>query len=203
MAALTLSVIVCTHNPRPDYFCRALGSLQSQTYPGANWELLVVDNARTVPVGEKWNLSWHPYARHVREEMLGLTPARLRAIQESTADLLIFVDDDNVLASDYLERAHSIFERCPRLGVFGAGVLSPEFEIDLPQSIEPYVGMLTVRAVSSPRRSSNPSDYQSLPWGAGLCVRRSVARSYVDLMNRLEIKGGTWATRRQALLWRG
>ena len=40
-----ISVIVCTHNPRTDYFRRVLNALDAQTLPKNNWELLVVDNA--------------------------------------------------------------------------------------------------------------------------------------------------------------
>jgi hypothetical protein len=37
-------------------------------------------------------------------EPVVLTPARLRGIRESRADILVFGDDDNVLATDYLQR---------------------------------------------------------------------------------------------------
>ena len=128
-------------------------------------------------LADGWDLSWHPRARHVREEQLGLTPARLRAIEETSSDLLIFVDDDNVLASDYLAEESSIFDRYPELGVYGGGVLAPDFESEPPQEITPQLGLLALRTVSSPRQSRNPTDYDSTPWGAGLCVRRSVAHS--------------------------
>ena len=95
---MQLSVIICCHNPRSDYLERVLEALQAQTLSTNNWELLVVDNASENPVSASHNISWHPNARHVREENLGLTRARLRGIAESKADLLVFVDDDNVLA---------------------------------------------------------------------------------------------------------
>ena len=93
---MQLSVIICCHNPRRDYLERVLEALKAQTLSTDNWELLVVDNASESLVSASHNISWHPNARHVREENLGLTRARLRGIAESSADLLIFVDDDNV-----------------------------------------------------------------------------------------------------------
>ena len=41
---LDASVIICTHNPRPDYFARVLDGLRNQTLPMHRWELLIVDN---------------------------------------------------------------------------------------------------------------------------------------------------------------
>src|SRR5216684_3043522 len=38
----SVSVIVCTHNPRSDYLRRVLDALQAQTVPMENWELLIV-----------------------------------------------------------------------------------------------------------------------------------------------------------------
>src|SRR4051794_23863795 len=94
---LDASVIICTHNPRSDYFARVLEGLRNQTLPLQRWELLIVDNASPVPLASTWDISWHPTGRHIQESELGLAPARRRGIQETSADLIIFVDDDNVL----------------------------------------------------------------------------------------------------------
>src|SRR5437016_1280228 len=124
-----LSVIICSHNPRPDYLRRVLDGLEAQTLPLADWELLLVDNASRERLADTWNLSWHSRHAHVREEELGLTPARLRGIAEASGELLLFVDDDNILAPDYLERASALVRAHPYLGVLGAGVLAPEFDV--------------------------------------------------------------------------
>src|SRR6266487_2314818 len=98
-----ISVIICTHNPRPDYLLRVLDALKAQTLPTEQFELLLIDNASTEPLASTWDLSWHPCSRIIRENDVGLTSARLRGIRESLASMLIFVDDDNVLAKDYLK----------------------------------------------------------------------------------------------------
>ena len=100
-----LSVIICTHNPRTDYFGRCLTALKAQTLPREEWELILIDNASVRDKALHPDLSWHPGARLVHEAKLGLTPARLRGIREASGDLLVFVDDDNVLEGDYLEVA--------------------------------------------------------------------------------------------------
>src|SRR5438270_13599379 len=94
---LDASVIICTHNPRSDYFARVLDGLRNQTLPFDRWELLIVDNASRLPLSPSWDISWHPVARHVLESELGLTPARRRGIQDASADLAIFADDENVI----------------------------------------------------------------------------------------------------------
>src|SRR5882672_7306824 len=99
---IEVSVIICTHNPRPHYLVRALNALRAQTLSFDRWEFLLVDNASKEPVAETYDISWHPNARHVLEQELGLAPARRRGMREATCDLFIFVDDDNVLDPEYL-----------------------------------------------------------------------------------------------------
>jgi glycosyltransferase involved in cell wall biosynthesis len=110
---LDASVIICTHNPRRDYFARVLDGLRNQTLPLDKWELLIVDNLSQVPLASSWDISWHPTARHILESELGLSPARQRGIQEASTDLIIFVDDDNVLDETYL--ADSLCTKVRRL----------------------------------------------------------------------------------------
>jgi GT2 family glycosyltransferase len=75
------------------------------------------------------DLSWHQNARIVREEKLGLTFARLRGFAEVKGELIVMVDDDNVLAPDYLETTVRIAQAHPELGAFGGKCL-PEFEVE-------------------------------------------------------------------------
>jgi len=180
-----ISVIVCTNNPRPDCLRRTVESLKRQTLDRARWELLIVDNASDNRVSDTCDLAWHRRARHVREEELGLTPARTRGIVETDGDLLVFVDDDNVLDPGFLEEALDISDRYPYLGTFGAGNMEPEFEIEPPPEIRPRLGLLALRSVFEARWSSNVRDSESIPWGAGLCVRRHVADSYGLLIDGL------------------
>src|SRR6185436_19902652 len=110
---VAVSVAICTHNPRRDYLRRALAALEAQTLARDRWELLIVDNGSTQPQAGVWDVSWHPRATIVREDHLGLTPSRLRAIAETGGELLVFVDDDNVLDSEFLAEALRVRERHP------------------------------------------------------------------------------------------
>ena len=184
-----LSVVTCTHNPRADYISRVLAALQAQTLPREDWELLLVDNASTEPLAKRVDLSWHPNARHVREDELGLTPARLRGIGEARGNVLVLVDDDNVLAPDYLERALEIAREWPILGAWG-GKVEGQFEAEPEPWTRPMLVFLCIRQLTRPIWSNNPNDYDAHPYGAGLCVRSTVAREYAA-----QIAGHAWRRR--------
>jgi glycosyltransferase involved in cell wall biosynthesis len=183
----SVSVILCTHNPRPDYLSRVLAALRRQTLPTEQWEFLLIDNASEHPLGEIWDISWHSRGRHIRENKLGLTAGRLRGIRESSGELLVFVDDDNVLAPDFLVQATAISARHPIVGAFGAGILGPEFELQPPAELRPYLPRLALRSTQLALWSNNVKDFQSTPWGAGLCVTRRVADSYWKFVEDLGI----------------
>ena len=180
---MTVDVIICTHNARPEYFARCLAGLRAQTLPLERWDLLIVDNRSDPPVAGAIDLSWHPNARMVSEPTLGLTPARLRGIRESSAELLVLVDDDNVLAANYLQRAAAIADEYPFLGAW-SGQCLPEFEAPPPQWTRPYWGTLCIREFDKDVWSNLPLLPETMPCGAGLCVRRPVALHYLGLYDR-------------------
>jgi glycosyltransferase involved in cell wall biosynthesis len=178
---MKLSVIICTHNPRPEYLSRALEALRLQTLPMAEWELLVIDNASHPAVAALVSLKWHPKARHIREEVLGLTSARLRGIQEAQGQLLVFVDDDGLLESSYLETAMGIGKSRPDLGCWGAGCIEPEYEKPPPGWLAAYDGALAIRRLDRDLWANIPGVNLSLPYGVGMCLRRAVADQYASL----------------------
>jgi len=175
-----ISVITCAHNPRPDYLAQVLAALKSQTLARERWEYLLIDNASSDALDTSVDLSWHSTARHIREEKLGLTYARLRGIAEAQGDVLVFVDDDNVLDADYLEQALRIAAEWPRLGSW-SGQARPEFETTPPEWTRRYWGNLVIRNLDRDSWSNLPHLPETMPCGAGLCVRSNVAEHYAHL----------------------
>ena len=174
-----VSVILCAHQPRTDYLARTLASLRAQTLATTDWELVVVDNGSEPPLAASLDLGWHPRGRVLREERLGLAYGRAAGLEETTGDLVVFVDDDNLLATDYLAVTLEIADRWPMLGTWGARV-TPLFEEQPPPDwVKPYLYHLAVTWCEEPVWSSFVSD-RALPVGAGLCVRRVVADLYLD-----------------------
>lgn len=174
-----MSVLLCTHNPRRDYWSRVMDGLREQTLSPSEWELLVVDNASEEPLDGRVDLDWHPRARVIREERVGLTPARLRGVRESTGQGLVFVDDDNVLRRDYLDVARELFRAKPFLGTFG-GSIEPEFETPPPAGSEAHWELIAIRPCRRSTWSNDREHWAACPCGAGLCVRRDVALHYAE-----------------------
>lgn len=180
MSKLQLSVITCTRNPRREYFWRVLNALATQTLSMEFWEYVVVDNGSAPTVAERFDFSWHPIANVIAEPTLGLTPARLRGIRQTSGELLVFVDDDNVLDRDYLEEALRISQEMPFLGAW-SGQCRGEFEQSPPEWTKRYWGNLVVREFVNDCWSNLPRLPSTMPCGAGLCVRRDVASAYLHL----------------------
>ncbi len=176
---MLISIIICTHNPLPDYLQRVLQALQAQTLPRNQWELLLIDNASKAPLAKAWDLCWHPHAWHIREDELGLTPARLRGIKESKGELLIFVDDDNLLAPNYLEESQRLANEWPFIGCWG-GTMNPEFEKEPAKWIGPHLPKLALYKVERAVWSNLYDQFETTPSGAGMVVRRHVAVAYSE-----------------------
>jgi GT2 family glycosyltransferase len=175
---MKMSVIICAHNPQENYLIRVLEALQQQTLPKDQWEFLLINNASAEPLTGRFDLSWHPHGRHVLETGLGLTQARLRGIKEAKTELIVFVDDDNVLKSDYLAQCVRIRAEKPWVGVFG-GSISAEYENDPGEWFRPYEETIAVRKAVREFWSNDNKVASYGPIGAGMVVRKEIADCYV------------------------
>jgi glycosyltransferase involved in cell wall biosynthesis len=143
----------------------------------SRWELVLVDNASTTRLDVAGlELGVFDNITLTREDRLGLTFGRLAGITQSSGRLLVFIDDDNVMAPDYLQNALTVFERVPQLGL-GGGKCIPEWEVGPP---DPWVSEsfanLAVRDLGEEEQLayiSTPPTYPTCaPIGAGMIARR-------------------------------
>jgi glycosyltransferase involved in cell wall biosynthesis len=113
--SIAYTVALCTHN-HADRLVRTLADLHTLKAPEARWEFLVIDNGCSdgtpqLLAGHVWPEDW--LVRVVREEKLGLSNARNRAIAEARGEYVIFMDDDETADPDWLRayerviRAHA------------------------------------------------------------------------------------------------
>jgi glycosyltransferase involved in cell wall biosynthesis len=182
----SISVVICSHNPRADYLRRTLGGLKAQTLPIDRWEMVIVDNASDDPIAPGIDLSWHPRGSCVQESALGLTHARVRGARETIAPVVVFVDDDNILAPDYLDKALEIGEEYPFLGAWGGKIVGV-YEVPPPDFCLRYAHMLAIRDVPRDYWSNTREDFNAVPCGAGMCIRRAVVDRWLqDLAARPE-----------------
>lgn len=194
-----ISVILCTHNPRPDYLSTVLAALKQQTLPVQQWELRVIDNASTLPLSDRVNvdldLSWHPCAAIIPEPQLGLTQARLCGFRAANADVIVFVDDDNVLEQSYLAQVAQIFQDFPQLGAI-AGKSLPQFEVEPAPWIRSYDSVLALRDFGETPLTSagtgsplTATSYPAFaPCGAGMAIRRQLFATYTDQVSSHPIR---------------
>jgi hypothetical protein len=120
----------------------------------------------------------------------------LRGIDEAKGSILVFVDDDNVLAQDYLQVSLETISRMPWLGAFSGSTVG-EYEVPLPLWASNMPIQLAVREIKHVAWGCLPGT-QSLPFapvGAGMVIRRQVAEHYLrqvkkdNLRQSLDRKG--------------
>jgi hypothetical protein len=160
------------------------------------WELLIVDNASKMPVADGFKVSWHPQGEITREEKLGKMFAWRKGMGEARGDILVFVDDDNVLAPDYLDQVLAIAKGYSFIGAWGASVL-PEFESTPPSWTKDQMWRLSVEEVREDVWSNLREGFETKPLGAGMCIRKEVGVRYLEwcraneISNTLDRKGNS------------
>src|SRR5919206_3407278 len=117
MSEPLVTVIIPTFNRRR-WIGECLDSVRAQTYPRV--ETLVVDDGSTDGTVE-WLRSEprYSFARlHVQPKNGGASVARNTGIQISKGELVVFIDSDDALAPEHVERAVSVFREDPSVGLF-------------------------------------------------------------------------------------
>ncbi|MEO6873556.1 MAG: glycosyltransferase [Opitutaceae bacterium] len=199
---MNLTVIIPTHNPHPERLRRTLEGLRAQALPPEQWETVLVNNASThFPDAAFFAASALPNLSIVTEPTLGLTAARRHGFMVARGAIGVLVDDDNVLAPDYLEQVLALFARHPRVGVAG-GKSVPEFERAPREWQNEFLPLLALRdlglaeLISSGLRppGSSRNTYPGFaPIGAGMAVRREAGTAWLDAQSNA---GGTPSDRR-------
>ncbi len=128
---MDISVIVPTFN-RQQIVARTLATLFAQTFPSANYEIIVVVDGSTDGTAGALN-ALRPACRFrvIEQENRGLAGARNTGYRAAEADLVLFLDDD-MLCDPGLVAAHVAAHKVRgRVVAFGALFLSA----DSPQSL--------------------------------------------------------------------
>lgn len=178
---MKLSVAICTRNPRRDHLDRVLRALSRQTLPRHEWELLLIDSA------SEPNLDALDAGRLglgctiIRLDVSGIQRARLAAIAAANAPVLLFLDDDNVPAPDFLEQGLLLAAQWPMLGCWGPALIAPECEEPPGPQIAAQLGRMACCDFASDRWSNT---LDVVPPTAGLFIRLDCARAYAAFAAR-------------------
>jgi len=134
-----LNVVICTYN-RAASLKRTLASLEvSRTPAHLQWEVIVVDNNSkddTKAVVESFRQRGTFRIRYLKEESQGISYARNRGINESTAELIAFTDDDVVVEPDWIANIVQGFAQYD-VQCIGGRIL-PIWEIPKPKWLSEY-----------------------------------------------------------------
>jgi len=179
----SLSVVVCTYNPIEQIFSKCLDLVSKACEFARPLEILIIDNNSTNKFSErdyfiKFKDNHQP--RCFIELKQGLTPARLKAIQEAKGDILLFVDDDNWLSENFFMEGLYIADQNPHIGAW-SGSVKLNFEKEPESWAIPYLGLLVRRDIERDYWSNLPHLAETMPCGAGLYVRKEIAQHYLQL----------------------
>lgn len=167
-----------------EIFNECLRHIRLATLNIGQFEIIIIDNNSTNKFTEqKYFLDFKenvPNVKLVKENKQGLTPARLRAINESKGNLLVFIDDDNFVDKHFFNNGLDIAYEYPLIGAWSGQVLL-KFEKEPEIWTERYWGLLVYRKLEKDYWSNLPFLSDTMPCGAGLFVRKVVALKYSAL----------------------
>jgi glycosyltransferase involved in cell wall biosynthesis len=169
----SVSVVICCHNSATRLPVTLRHLAEQRGCDELTWELLLVDNASTdgtVSLVQQF-ASEHPDlpVRIVSEPRLGTGYARQRGLEEARQEIILFVDDDNWLAPDYVRLVAEIMEKNPEVAGLG-GMSTAECEIVQPSWLTRYQGWYAVTGTSD--RQAPLAD-EGFLWTAGSAFRRA------------------------------
>src|SRR5262249_40727840 len=121
-----ISVIICTYK-RADTLRETLRHLAAQVVPERfEWEVLLVDNNspdHTPKVCEEFIKNSPMPSRYILESQQALSFARNRGIQETTGDIVVFLDDDVAIDPHWIVKLAVAFDN-PKCAAAGGKVLA-------------------------------------------------------------------------------
>lgn len=165
-----VSVIVSSYN-YASYLGAAIESVLTQTYPHV--ELIVCDDGSvdcSPGIVESWAAK-DPRVRLIVQDNAGQGAAWNHAFQESTGDIICFLDSDDLFGPDKVERVLSAFRGRPAAGVAIHQLLPVTRNgTAMPPAIpwELSDGWVGTMALKSGGRGSWPTS-------SAICIRREVA----------------------------
>lgn len=176
-----VSVIICCYNSAAR-LPQTLAHLAKQITQ-INWEVIVVDNGSTDQTKEVAAQEWKKEAstaelKIVTEKTPGLSTARQKGVSESKFDTVIFCDDDNWLATDYVETARKLIQADSTIGAMG-GHGTPVFETSEPSWFKTFQSFF---AVGEQHKSiaDDINDFRYV-YGAGIVLNKFALEKLNDL----------------------
>ncbi|MDJ0648615.1 MAG: hormogonium polysaccharide biosynthesis glycosyltransferase HpsE [Xenococcaceae cyanobacterium MO_188.B19] len=157
-----------------------------------NWEVIVVDNNstdNTVAIVKNYQSKWdktYPL-KYYCESRQGRAFARYAAIKEAKGDLIGFLDDDNLPASNWVSKAYIFGQSHSQAGAYG-GQIHGQFEIEPPPNFNKIARFFAL--IEGPKTYCYNQKYiqtnkKMFPPGAGIVIRKKAWVQSVPQVPRL------------------
>ncbi|OXM13122.1 glycosyltransferase [Paenibacillus herberti] len=184
---MKVTAAICTHNRARDTREAVLSVLEQQ-FDYLQYEVLVIDNRSTdgteaeVRKIQAMSGIGAERVRYVREEKLGLSVSRNRAIKEARGEYILFLDDDAIAKPGWMGAIVDVFESDPAIGCVG-GRIDPIWEGGEPAWLPDAFKTLYTVLDYSPRVMEMESP--RIPFGANVAFRASLFRQYAPFREDL------------------
>ena len=170
----SISIIVCFYNAG-DKLYKTCDSIKGLLFDDLeNVEVIFVNNNSNDNSVEIINNLFESFSlfpwKIVNEPKPGLSYARLKGIESSHYEYLLFCDDDNWLSKDYLQIGSKILQNDSMIAVLG-GKGAAVSEIELPVWFEQNKNFFAVGKQFT--ESGQVKGYRNVVYGAGMFVRKS------------------------------
>ena len=196
MTHIDYSIVICTYNPDIRLLERCLKGVDSLDRTGLTTEVILVDNNSTSPIRQDESIarisSKLPDFRVVEEKRQGLLFARICGIQEARGRFIVFFDDDNEPADDYLVRLHELVTAHPNIGAWGPGNVWVDFIDGIDEGLREYaLPLFQERHESHTAYACVRSPQSCYPYGTGLAISRLCAEEYAKrvALNEFSLTG--------------
>ncbi|MFN8166084.1 MAG: glycosyltransferase [Bacteroidia bacterium] len=173
MSTQGVSIIICCYNSARR-IVPTLEHLQRQNVPSSiPWEVILVDNACTDNTVEISKQTWDTNAitrfKIVTENKPGLTAARICGAANSDYSYLSFIDDDNWISENWVQKVFEIFSNDARIGACGGRIEAVHETENVPEWFPEFGDSY---ATGVPYSHSGYLSAGACLWGAGISISK-------------------------------
>lgn len=175
---MDITVILCTYN-RSESLAKALASVAVQELsPGVRWEVLVVDNNsrdQTPAVVQRFSDEYPGRFRYLFEPRPGKSFALNAGIQDAQGSILVFLDDDVVVDSKWLENLTATMRNGEWAGA--GGRIIPGWSSSPPRWL-PCFDKQALGPLVAFDPSSDAGPLLEPPYGTNMAFRKAMFEKY-------------------------
>ena len=168
---MKVSIIVITRN-RAVYLHQVLKSLIGQEIQGEAYEIILVDNNSkdaTASVVKDFNRTFGDRIEYVFKPEIGMPKARNTGASVAKGEILVFIDDDAIASSNWLDTYDRLYKTFPDIVAWG-GKIDLVFQSSRPKWLSDDLMMaLSYLNISDKETILSFPDY---PFGCNFSVKR-------------------------------